>query len=218
MRGKAKGINRDAVIEAAVRLAGEEGLEGLSMRKLANLLGIQAMSLYNHVKNREDLLDALVESVVSEYRVPEAGTDWKTAMRDRARSMHDVLLRHNWIVPLLLKRRNSGPNMFRFVNGTLGVLVTAGFSYPLADYAWNALDNHIYGYTMQEVNFPIEKDQYAEVAMEYQEQIDTGDYPYLAEMSGMIIRGEYSGFHDFDFGLELILDGLERKLGAGKED
>ena len=204
------GLSRDTVINAAMNLVGEEGLDGLSMRKLAAALGVQAMSLYNHVRSREDLLDCLVERVVSEYEIPAVGRDWKEAMRRRARSVYRVLLRHPWAITLLLTRENSGPNMFGFVDATLGCLVTAGFSYSLADHAWNAMDNHIYGYTLQEVSFPFEKDQYADAAAEYQDQIATGEYPHLAAISKLIMNGEYSGIHDFDFGLDIILDGLER--------
>ena len=122
--------------------------------------------------------------------------------------MHAVLLRRPWAIPLLLTRENSGPNMFRFVDATLGALVSAGFSYRLADYAWNAMDNHIYGYTLQEAHFPFEEDRYAEAAREYRPKIDTGEYPYLAALSAMIMNGDYTGTHDFDFGLDIILDGL----------
>jgi AcrR family transcriptional regulator len=202
-------LTREMIVEAAMSLTGAQGLDGLTMRKLAGNLGVQAMSLYNHIANREDLLDSLVERVVSEYEVPQIGSGWKIAMRRRAHSVHEVLLRYPWVITLILTRRNSGPHMFRFVNATLGVLVSAGFSYGLADYAWNSLDNHIYGYTIQEVYFPIEQDEYADVAREYQDRINTGEYPFLAEISALIMKGEYSGIHEFEFGLDIILDGLD---------
>ena len=214
MSPKRTGLTRESIIDAAKVLADGEGLESLSMRKLAGALGVQAMSLYNHVDGRDDLLDGLVEAVVSEFDVPAVGGDWKDGMRRRARSVHQVLLRHPWAITLLLTRENAGPNMLRFVDATLGCLVSAGFPYSLADHAWNAMDNHIYGYTLQEVNFPFEEDRYAEAAEEYRSVLEAGDYPHLAAITGQIIRGEYSGIHDFDFGLDIILDGLERIASA----
>ena len=212
MSGKPVKLTSEAIVDKALVLAGEHGLGSLSMRKLAAAMGVQAMSLYNHIDGRDDLVARLVERVVSEYEVPRIGPDWMEAMKRRARSMHGVLLRRPWAVAPLLSRRNSGPNMFRFVDATLGVLVTAGFSYELADYAWNAMDNHVFGFTMQEANFPIERGEYADVAREYQDSIDAGNYPYLSRMSPLVMNGEYSGLHDFDFGLDIILDGLEAML------
>ncbi len=180
------------------------------MRKLAQALGVKAMSLYNHVTNRDDLIDGIVDSVVSEIELPKPGTDWKMAMRHRAISAHAVLLRHPWATMPLVSRINVGPAMLRYVDSTLGCLREAGFSLEMADHAWNAIDSHIYGFTLQELNFPIETSDYSEVAADYLSQIPADQYPYLNKLTHQVIQAEYDGLHNFEFGLDLILDGLDR--------
>jgi AcrR family transcriptional regulator len=203
-------LSRERILHAAIRLADEEGLESLSMRKLAQVLGVQAMSLYNHVANKDDLLDGIVDRVVSEIEVPSLDTDWKTAIRRRATSAHAVLLRHPWATMPLVSRVNVGPAMLRYVDATLGCLVEAGFSFEMADCAWNAIDSHIYGFTLQELNFPFEAAEYSEAGKSGLSLIPADKYPYLNRLTHYVIEGRYDGIHDFEFGLELILDGLDR--------
>lgn len=203
-------LSRERVLCAAVRLADEGGIESLSMRKLAQDLGVKAMSLYNHVANKDDLLDGIVDIVVSEIEVPNLGVDWKTAMRRRAMSAHEVLLRHPWSTMPLVSRVNVGPAMLRYVDATLGCLREAGFSLEMADRAWNAIDSHIYGFTLQELNFPFETEEYSEAAKNGLSLIPADKYPYLNRLTHDVIEGRYDGIHDFEFGLELILNGLDR--------
>ncbi len=203
-------LTRERVLRAAVRLADEGGIESLSMRKLAQDLGVKAMSLYNHVANKDDLLDGIVDIVVSEIEVPNLGVDWKTAMRRRAMSAHEVLLRHPWSTMPLVSRVNVGPAMLRYVDATLGCLREAGFSLEMADRAWNAIDSHIYGFTLQELNFPFETEEYSEAAKNGLSLIPADKYPYLNRLTHDVIEGRYDGIHDFEFGLELILNGLDR--------
>ena len=203
-------LSRERVLQAALQLADDEGLEALSMRKLAQVLGVKAMSLYNHVANKDDLLDGMVDRVVSEIEVPDLATDWKTAMRRRATSAHTVLRRHPWATMAIVSRVNVGPAMLRYVDSTLGCLREAGFSFEMADHAWNAIDSHIYGFTLQELNFPFEADKYAQVAGSYVAMIPADKYPYLNQLTHHVIAGRYDGLHDFEFGLELVLDGLDR--------
>jgi len=203
-------LSRERVLRAAVRLADEGGIESLSMRKLAQDLGVKAMSLYNHVANKDDLLDGIVDIVVSEIEVPNLGVDWKTAMRRRAMSAHEVLLRHPWSTMPLVSRVNVGPAMLRYVDATLGCLREAGFSLETADRAWNAIDSHIYGFTLQELNFPFETEEYSEAAKNGLSLIPADKYPYLNRLTHDVIEGRYDGIHDFEFGLELILNGLDR--------
>lgn len=186
------------------------------MRKLAQGLGVQAMSLYNHVANKEDLLDGMVDLVVEEIQIPRLDTDWKTALRQRAVSAHRVLRHHPWATLAMMSRVNVGPAMLRYIDATLGCLVTAGFSYELADHAWNAIDSHIYGFTLQQVNFPFEEDEYAEAASQYVAMLPAETYPHLNQLTHQVMAGRYSGIHDFEFGLELILEGLERKLAGDR--
>ncbi len=182
------------------------------MRKLAEALGVKAMSLYNHIANRDDLIDGIVDGVVSEIDLPKLDADWKTAMRRRAISAHAVLLRHPWATMPLVSRVNVGPAMLRYVDSTLGCLKEAGFSFEMADHAWNAIDSHVYGFTLQELNFPVEASDYSETAADYLPQIPAEQYPYMNQLAQRVIQGDYDGLHAFEFGLDLILDGLDRLL------
>ena len=180
------------------------------MRKLAEQLKVEAMSLYNHVAHKEDLFNGMVEAVISEIEVPDMSLNWQDVMRRRAHSAHQVLLTYPWASGVIVSRLNIGPAMLRYVDATIGCLVRAGFSYPLADLVWNALDSHIYGFTLQELNFPLEPDQYADAASEFLPQLPADQYPYLTEMSQHVISGQHNGLHDFEFGLEVLLAGFEK--------
>lgn len=203
-------LSRERVLRAALRLADEGGIESLSMRRVAQDLGVQAMSLYHHVANKDDMLDGIVDIVVSEIDVPSLETDWQTAMRRRATSAHAVLLRHPWATMPLVSRINAGPAMLRYVDATLGCLCKAGFSLEMADHAWNAIDSHIYGFTLQELNFPFEAADYSAAAAQGLTLIPADQYPYLNRLTHQVVEGDYDGIHDFEFGLELILNGLDR--------
>lgn len=213
-RGRREPLSRARILDAAVALADADGLGRLSMRRLAQSLGVEAMSLYNHVRNKDDLLDGLVERVAEEFVAPESGNDWREEMRRRVRGGRDVLLRHPWATELIVSRVNVGPAMLRYVDATIGCLVRAGFSYPLADHAWNALDAYLYGFVQIELNFPFDPDEYADAAGEYLPRIPAERYPHLAAMSEEVMSGRHDGLHGIDFGLELLLAGLERTLAA----
>jgi AcrR family transcriptional regulator len=197
------------VLQTAIRLADKNGIAQVSMRRLAQRLGVEAMSLYNHVANKEDVLDGMVDIVVGKIAVPPAGGDWKAAMQQRAISAHEVFLRHPWAPPLIVSRVNVGPAMLRYIDATLGCLRKAGFSYELADRAWNAIDSHIYGFTLQELNFPLDPGDYADAARSFLPMIPAETYPHMRALTQKVIDGAYNGLHDFEFGLKLILDGLE---------
>jgi AcrR family transcriptional regulator len=205
-------LSRERVLQAAITLADESGIEALSMRRLGEELGVEAMSLYKHAANKDDILDGIVDLVASEIELPAMGGDWKAAMRRRATSAHEVLLRHPWATMLIVSRANVGPAMLRYVDATIGCLREAGFSYSMADHAWNAIDNHVYGFTLQKLNFPLKPEEYAQAAKAFLPQIPPDRYPYLNGLSQEVIAGRHNGLHDFQFGLELILDGLERLL------
>lgn len=195
---------------AAIHLADKGGIEAVSMRKLAQELGVEAMSLYHHVANKDEVLDGIADLVVARIELPEIGGDWKKAMRKRAHSAHDVLLRHPWASLLIVSRLNIGPAMLRYVNATLGCLREAGFSYQLADRAWNALDSHIYGFTLQALNFPLDRTEYASAAQGFLPMLPAEQYPYMRELTQRVADGAHQGVHQFEFGLELLLDGLEK--------
>ena len=205
-------LSRASVLAAALEIADQGGLGALTMRKLGEALGVKAMSLYNHVANRDDILDGLVEAVVGEIALPVIGGDWKAALRERAASAHQALGRHPWAAMAILSRLNTGPAMLRYVEATLGCLVAAGFSLELADHAWNAIDSHIYGFTLQELNFPIEAEEYCLMAAAYLPELPIDRYPHLNGLTRAVMERRYDGLHAFGFGLEFILEGLERTL------
>jgi AcrR family transcriptional regulator len=209
-------LSRERILQVALQKADTEGIAALSMRKLAQEFGVKAMSLYNHVANKDDMVDGMVDLVVGEIELPRLDVDWKTAMRQRAISAHTVLLRHPWATLALMSRVNVGPAMLRYVDATLACLVEAGFSYPMADYAWNALDSHIYGFTLQALNFPFQADEYAAAAKDYVAMIPPETYPYLNQLTHHVMDGRHDGLHDFEFGLNLLLDGLETLMSPNQ--
>jgi len=211
---KRRPLTQARILKAALKLADRQGVESLSMRKLAQALNVEAMSLYNHVANKEEVLDGILDSVVSEFELPDTGDDWKKSMRARAVSAYGVLLLHPWAANLLISRVNVGPAMLTWTNATVGCLREAGFSYAMADHAWNAIDNHIYGFTLQRVSAPIGPAEYAAAAKHYLPLIPANQYPYLNAMASMIVDGTHSGVNDFEFGLDLILEGLDRILAG----
>jgi AcrR family transcriptional regulator len=208
-------LSKQRVLQEAIKYADKHGIESLSMRKLGQLLGVEAMSLYNHVANKDEILDGIVDVVASEFGVPSVGGDWKTAMRQRAISAHQVLMRHPWATMLIVSRANTGPVILHYVDATIGCLVEAGFSYEMADHAWNAIDSYVYGFTLMKLNFPFAPEEYAEVAKAYLPQIPADQYPFLNGLSQEVIAGRYNGLHNLEFGLDLILDGLDRLRSSG---
>ena len=201
-------LSKQRVLLAAVRIADEEGIAALSMRRLGQALGVEAMSLYKHVANKDDLLAGIVDIVAAEIERPAIGGDWQRSMRRRAVSAHEVLLRHPWATMLIVSRANVGPAMLGYVDATIGCLKEAGFSYAMADHAWNAIDSHVYGFTLQKLNFPFEPSEYAAMAKAFLPMIPAVQFPYLNGMSQQVIDGQHNGLHDFEFGLDLIVDGL----------
>jgi AcrR family transcriptional regulator len=205
-------LTREMVLRAAVELADERGIEMLSMRKLAEMLGVEAMSLYNHVANKDDLLDGMVETVIAEVDLPDATTPWKDAMRRRAVSAHAMLLRHPWASLMVVSRINVGPAMLRYLDATLGSLRSAGFSYAMADHAMSVLDSHVYGFTLLKAHFPIDEDEYAKAAGQYLPMLPAELYPHARALTEEVSSGRHSGVNEFTFGVDLLLDGLGRLL------
>jgi AcrR family transcriptional regulator len=205
-------LSRERVLRAAVALADDSGLESLTMRKLGEVVRVEAMSLYNHVANKGDLLDGMVDLVFSEIRLPSAGVDWKTAMRQRAISAREVLSRHPWGIGLMESRSTPGPATLRHHDAVLGILRTAGFSVELAAHANSLLDSYIYGFALQEANLPFDTPQEtAELAQTIMAEFPADAYPRLTEMAVQhVLRLGYDYGNEYQFGLDLILDGLDR--------
>ena len=207
-------LTRAIVLRTALKRADKHGLDSLSMRSLARAVKVEPMSLYNHVNGKEDLLDALVDLVAGEIAPPVVGGDWKAEMRQRALSAHAVLMHHPWATMLFVSRVNVGPYMLRYVDATIGCLREGGFSYPMADYAWNTLDAFIYGFTLHRLNFPFDPSEFAPAARQFLPMIPPEQFPYLNGMSQEIIAGRHDGLQPFELGLDLLLDGFERLLAA----
>ncbi|WP_159766082.1 TetR/AcrR family transcriptional regulator [Streptomyces sp. HM190] len=208
-------LTRQRVLSAAVALADSGGLETLSMRKLGEAVGVEAMSLYNHVANKEDLLDGMVDLVFDEVDLPSPDDDWREAMRLRAASMRRVLSRHRWSIGLMASRATPGPATLRHHDAVLGCLRRAGFSLTLTAHAVSVLDGYIYGFALQEKALPFDTpERTAEVAEAIMSGFGDGEYPYLAEIATEhVMRPGYDYGDEFDFGLDLILDGLQRAAG-----
>lgn len=197
-------------LQVAASIADREGLELLTMRRLAQELGVEAMSLYHHVANKDAILSGIVDLVAAELEVPAPGGDWRAAMRRRAHRAHEVLMRHPWATMLIVSRANVGPTMLRYVDATITCLREAGFSWAMADHAWNALDSYVYGFTLQKLNFPFAPGEYAKAAKQFIHLIPPEQFPGLNGMSQEVIAGRHDGLHELGFGLELLLEGLER--------
>lgn len=202
-------LNREIVLRKAIEMADTGGLDGLSMRKVASALGVEAMSLYNHLTNKDDLLDGMTDLAVSEIAKPDAGGDWRAAMRTRCISARQVMLAHPWLAMLMVSRRNLGPAMLAYVEATLACLVGGGFTHIEADCVWNAVDSQVFGFVLQELNFPFAPDEFADAAAAYIEMIPPETYPHLNALTATVMTQAHDGLQSFTFGLDLILNGLE---------
>ena len=209
-------LSKARVLEAAVALADEVGLEAFSMRPLAQELGVVPMALYKHVANKEELLDGMVDIVFSEIELPSADLEWRSAMRNRALSTREALRRHTWAIGLM-ESRQPGPANLRNHNAVMGCLREAGFSFEMAIHAYSVQDAYIYGFALQERDLGFETPQSAgEAAKRRANTIGAlGDYPYLAEVVTKLPETGYDSALEFAWGLDLILDGLERRRHAG---
>ena len=204
-------LSRDRVLRAAVTRADQDGISSLSMRKLGEALGVEAMSLYNHVASKSDLLDGMIDIVFSEIDLPSGGGDWKAVMRRRAISARQVLRRHPWAIGLMESRTSPGPATLRHHDAVLGCLRRGGFSLELTAHAYSLLDSYIYGFALQEAGLPFGTgEEAARVAEEISAQFASGEYPYLTEIAmAHVVQPGYDYADEFETGLELILDSLQ---------
>jgi AcrR family transcriptional regulator len=205
-------LSRERVIVEAVALADENGIGMLTMRRLADRLHVEPMSLYHHVANKDEILDGMVDVVFSEIELPSAHTGWKVAMRERAASARDALRRHPWAIGQMESRLTPGPATLRHHDAVIGCLRTAGFTIELAAHAFSAIDSYLYGFAMQELGLPFSTpEETAEMAETFLAQFPAAEFPHLAELTTehVLVPG-YDYGDEFAFGLELILEGLER--------
>jgi AcrR family transcriptional regulator len=205
------GLNKPRVVAEAIRLADLEGVDGLSMRRLAGALGAGAMSLYHYVANKDELLDAMIDIVFDEIELPPKETDWQSAMRQRSVSAREVLARHPWAIVLMESRRTPGPANLRHREAVIACLRTAGFSVVMATHANWLIDSYVYGYALQEASLPFDTaDELADMADDvFMPQLDPQQFPYLNETAGALFAAGYDPTQEFDFGLDLVLGALE---------
>jgi AcrR family transcriptional regulator len=206
-------LSRDRVLHAAIRLADDGGIDAISMRKLGQALGVEAMSLYNHVANKDDILSGIVEIVESEIELPSPGAAWKQALRRTALSAHDVLEQHPWAASLTLSASGSRPVRWRYMNAILGCLREAGFSAETTDLAYHALESHIAGFTLWAAQLEVDDAELPDLAARFLEQFSGDEFPYVVEhVEQHLAERSPDNPGAFAFGLDLILDGLERIL------
>jgi AcrR family transcriptional regulator len=212
--GQRAPLSRDRVLRAGLTLADENGIESLTMRKLGVALGVEAMSLYNHVKNKEDLLDGMIDLVFSEIELPDGNQGWRTAMRRRAIAARAVLSDHRWAIGLMESRTTPGAATLRHHDAVIGCLRQAGFPVELVAHAYSALDSYIYGFALQERSLPMESpEQTSELAQAILARFPVDEYPHLAELTfEHVMKPGYDYGKEFEYGLDLILDGLERAM------
>jgi len=209
-------LSREQVLRAALGLADESGLQALSMRELGRKLGVEAMSLYNHVAGKDDVLDGMVDLVVGEIELPGPEADWRQAMRQRAVSALKAFKRHPWASALIDSRMSGGPGRLRYFESVIGALRRAGFSIRLAGRAFSLLDSYIYGFCRQSVGIAAVDAGEAPAAETFLKALPVEQFPYLAEMAAMqSVEPGYDEDSDFEFGLTLILDGLEKAREEG---
>jgi AcrR family transcriptional regulator len=200
------------VLQTALRLADRGGLESLSMRKLGQELGVEAMAVYYHFANKDEVLDGIVDLVFGEVDLPVAGAGWKTAMRERAISLRDVLARHRWAIGMMESRRSPGPANLRHHDAVIGNLRAAGFDMEAVAHAYSLLDGYIYGFALTKMNLPFESgDNVAEMAQDMLEPFPMDEYPNLvAFITEHAMKPGYDFGDEFEYGLDVLLDGLDR--------
>lgn len=202
-------LNRDRVLEAGIALADAEGIGALTMRRLGRKLGVEGMALYNHVANKGDLLDGMLERVAAEIELPEIGSDWRDNARRRATSAHAALMRHPWSAAQWTASINLGPARMRYLDSALRNLREAGFPPDLLDRTFHAIENHIVGYALQSLGFPLDRDQMEEIGEAYLRSFPVERYRDLAaHIRHHLAHQDNVG--GFEFELDVILDGLER--------
>jgi AcrR family transcriptional regulator len=199
-------LTRERVLHAAITIADRAGIEALSMRKLGQELGVEAMSLYNHVANKDDLLDGMLDVLVSEIEPPASGDDWKAALRERALAARALLGRHPWAPRIIVSRPRiqMGPAIVRYMDAIAGCLVQAGFSWELIHHAMHLLSTRMLGYTPEPLDAG---DRVLQLLAIPQRLIPTSEFPYLTQM---LRQAHHDEEVEFAFELDLILDGLER--------
>lgn len=205
-------LSREQVLRAALAVADAGGLGALTIRSLAEELGAKPMSVYYYVANKDEILDGIVDIVFSEIELPSPGGEWRTEMRRRAISARAVLRRHPWAIQLLQSRTNPGAATLRHLDANIGTLRAGGFSVEMTAHAYALIDSYVYGFALSESSLPINgPETVADVAESMMERVSPETYLHLTEFSvEHVMQPEYDFGREFEFGLDVILDGLAR--------
>jgi AcrR family transcriptional regulator len=203
-------LTRTRVLEAAVALADDIGIDRFTIRKLATTLDVGPMTIYHHVPNKEAIIDGMVDLVFGEIGLPPTDTDWRTAMLHRSRSARAVLARHPWATPLMESRTTPGPETLRHHDAVIGCLRDGGLSIELTAHAYALIDSYIYGFALQEANLPATGgDEMANLATAITDGLPSSEHPHLTElMAEHILKPGYDFGAEFEFGLDVILNGV----------
>jgi AcrR family transcriptional regulator len=209
-------LSRDRILQAALELVDEGGLDSLSMRKLGQALGFEAMSLYNHVANKDDLIDGILDLVLAEGEPPAPSDDWEAAIRESALSVHAALRRHPWAPALLMAPGRIRPTRLRYMDSLLGRLREGGFSAEMTYHAYHVLDGHIFGFSLWEAAHTFSDEDASRMAASFDRLSPADEYPYLREHGEQhFAEGPHHDVSAFEFGLDLILEGLRRVRAEG---
>lgn len=202
-------LTRDRVLRAALELADEGGTAALTMQRIGRRLGVEAMSLYRHVRNKDDILDGIVDLVFAEIELPADRSNWRTVLRAQSISTRAALRRHPWAITLMESRMTPGPANLRTHEDTLTVLLDAGCSAVMATHAYNLVDSYVLGFALQEVNFPFSNaEELSAVVGELLAQVPADAYPSLARVGSELLASGFDYADEFEFGLDLILDAI----------
>ncbi|GMQ94348.1 MAG: TetR/AcrR family transcriptional regulator C-terminal domain-containing protein [Acidimicrobiia bacterium] len=204
-------LTRSRIIETAVAFADEFGVDALSMRKLGAELNVEAMSLYNHVGNKDDIYDGMVDYVFASIPLPEPDVSWQESIRSIGVAGMDTFAAHNWVVTLLMLRGNFGPSSLRFTDRVIGILTEAGFTDEDAHHAWQMLASHTMGYAFQAGANPTGMNM-EHLDVEATLAAASDRFPNVARLAPLLASCEYGS--EYAFGLEIIIDGLEARLSA----
>lgn len=209
-------LSRDRIVRAALELVDEGGIDSLTMRRLGQALGYEAMSLYNHVANKDDVLDGILDLVLEDTEPPSAAGDWDSAIRTSAISVHNVLSRHRWASSRLMTSNGVRPARLEYMDSLLRRLREAGFSGETTYRAYHALEGHIFGFSLWQAGHTFTKEDLPDLAASFMRTFPLDDYPYVAEHFEQHLTGDYDNVGAFEFSLDLILDGL-KKIHAAAE-
>jgi AcrR family transcriptional regulator len=204
-------LSRDRVLRAGVALADEQGIDAVSMRRVGETLGVEAMSLYRHVAGKDDLLDGMVDEVITRFPVPALGGDWRDRLGALVRGAHRELVAHPWVPALATSRPAVGPGRLRFVDGVLGTLLSAGCSPQLAHDAMHAVEVHVFAFTLQELRLHAGPTAHGYELDAVDAAGDSAHYPHLAVT---LATATHDHVAEFEFVLELLMVGIERAISA----